>query len=87
MSKWDHPNVQTNMGFLVLFHNVHKKVIFCWLPSHMGIDGNERTDYAAKAALGKDVSECLISYTDAYQYIAICGNANGTRLLTTKQNP
>ena len=33
----------------------------------MGIYGNERADSAAKAALQKDVSECLISYTDAYQ--------------------
>ena len=36
----------------------------------MGIAGNERADNAAKAALGEDVSECLISYTDAYQYIS-----------------
>ena len=35
----------------------------------MGISGNERADSAAKAALQKDVSECFISYTDAYQYI------------------
>ena len=39
-------------------------------PSHMGISGNERADSAAKAALQKDVSECLISYNDAYQYIS-----------------
>ena len=36
----------------------------------MGISGNERADSAAKAALQKVVSECLISYTDAYQYIS-----------------
>ena len=35
----------------------------------MGISGNERADSAAKAALQKDVSDCLISYTDAYQYV------------------
>ena len=35
----------------------------------MGIAGNERAYNAAKAALRKDVSECLISYTDAYQYV------------------
>ena len=34
----------------------------------MGISANERTDCSAKAALQKDVSEWLISYTDAYQY-------------------
>ena len=36
----------------------------------MGISGNERADSAVKAALQKVVSECLISYTDANQYIS-----------------
>ena len=35
----------------------------------MGISGNERADSAAKAALQKDGSNCLIAYTDTYQYI------------------
>ena len=48
-------------------------VIFCWFPSHMGISGNKCADSSAKSALQKDVSECLILYTDAYQYIkSIC---------------
>ena len=64
LSKWDHPTVQAIMRFLVFLHTVHKTVIFCWLPSHIGISGNERADSAAKAALQKDVSNCLISYTD-----------------------
>ena len=38
----------------------------------MGISGNERADSAAKAALQKDVSNCLISYTDTHQYINQC---------------
>ena len=52
--KWDHPTVQTILIFLVLIHTV-----FCWLPSHMGITGNEISNSAAKAALQKNVSECL----------------------------
>ena len=36
----------------------------------MGISGNERADSAAKAALQKDVSNCLSSYNDSYQYIS-----------------
>ena len=67
---WDHPTVQTIMRFLVFLHTIHKTVIFCWLPSHMEISGNERADAAANAALQKVVSECLISYTDAYQCIS-----------------
>ena len=31
---------------------------------------NERADKAAKEALSKDVTECLVSYTDARQYIS-----------------
>ena len=70
MSKWDHSTVQIIMRFLVFLHTVHKTVIFCWLPGHMGISGNERADSAAKAALQKDVSNRLISCIDAYQYIS-----------------
>ena len=70
LSKWDHPTVQIIMRFSVFLHTVHKTVIFYWLPSNMGISGNERADSAAKAALQNDVSDCLISYTDAYQYIS-----------------
>ena len=60
----------------------------------MEISGSEHADSAANAALQKDVSDCLISYTDAYQYISqyvhnLC-QSEWTRLLTTSfmlQNP
>ena len=35
----------------------------------MGITGNERADSAANVSLQKNVSECLISYTNAYEYL------------------
>ena len=44
-------------------------LFFIGCPVIIGISGNERTDSVAFAALQEDVSECLISYTDAYQYI------------------
>ena len=66
LSMWDHPTVQTIMRFFSFLAYCTKTVIFCWIPSHMGISGNERADSAAKAALQKDVSNCLISYTDTY---------------------
>ena len=57
----------------------------------MGISGNKHADSAAKATLQKDVSNCLISHTDTYQYISQYvrdmwrreWDVNGTRLLTT----
>ena len=31
--------------------NHNKMVIFCWIPSHIGIQGNDEADSLAKAAL------------------------------------
>ena len=62
--------VQTIIRLLVFLHNVQNNVIFCCLLSHMGITRNKRADSASKAAQQKDVLECLISYTDTYQYIS-----------------
>ena len=55
--KWDHPTVQTIMRFIVFIHTVQ-------------ITGNKRADSPTKAALQQVVSECLISYTNACQYIS-----------------
>ena len=42
-----------------------KIVEFCWVPSHIGIQGNEKADQAAKNAVSDpDVSGILIPYTD-----------------------
>ena len=66
LSKWVHPSVLFILKFLIDFHAKHKTVVFCWLPSHMGISGNEKAD---AAALEKEISECLLPYSDSRQYI------------------
>ena len=43
----------------------HKNIVFfCWVPSHIGIQGNERADVLAKAALDKTKQFYYIPYTD-----------------------
>ena len=52
----------------VLEHISHlvpfKRIVFCWLPSHIGIRGNEKADETAKSALFLPKSNNKVSYTD-----------------------
>ena len=41
-----------------------KELLFCWVPSHCGIPGNEQADQSAKEALNKSVFPFDIPYTD-----------------------
>ena len=71
--------------------NLGKVIEFCWVPSHIGINGNEMADKAAKAALNHDVPVHFnIPYTDRFpqvkQYVNSCwqmfwtNNCNGQKL-------
>lgn len=57
----------------VLIRNMFRKydylfrsldIIICWIPSHIGIPGNEKVDKAAKLALSLDITNIKIPYTD-----------------------
>ena len=39
-------------------------IVFCWLPSHVGISGNEETDKAAKDALSLEVLSFKVPFSD-----------------------
>ena len=56
------------MRDILSLHNklIYHNVVFCWLPSHMGIRGNSKADAAAKSALNSDhISSTKVPYTDS----------------------
>ena len=61
-----HYLVRKIQDWLVLLHNRKKvRVNFCWVPSHVGVDGNERADIMAKAATRlQAVSKVEVAFED-----------------------
>jgi len=58
-----HPLVLNTITLLSKL-NHEKNITYCWIPSHIGIKGNETADYFAKQALNKDITEYPVPYTD-----------------------
>ena len=54
-----------NMHLLWSLSDKGTRVRFCWVPSHCGIDGNERVDRLARETLDQDINTLAnIHYTD-----------------------
>ena len=46
-----------------------KEILFCWLPSHVGIKGNEAADVKAKASFDLEISNFKLSCSDFKPYV------------------
>ena len=59
--------IQFEMQQLLIKHNElssNKNIIFCWLPSHVSIPGNEEADSVAKSSLDLNESKSKVPHSD-----------------------
>ena len=63
--------IVSNILHMCHYLSGHKDIIFCWVPSHIGIQGNERANFLAKAALDKPKQSYDIPYTDFKYNISV----------------
>ena len=61
----DHPNPLIKQFFRKYLSLCRSKtIIFCWIPSHINIEGNEMADQEAKDALNMYIANIKIPFTD-----------------------
>ena len=58
------------LDLIYCIHQKKKSVVFCWVPGHVGIRGNELADQAAKRALNRRVSPAFrLPYQDLFPVV------------------
>ena len=91
----EHKNIQNPivLDIMTQLHNLTLKgmiVVFCWVPSHVDIPGNEKADKAAKAALELEVSQSEIPHSDfkplIYKAIQLQWQLDWNELVDNKLN-
>ena len=62
--KLEHPLIGTVIRKCVFLNVLKIYIVLCWVPSHTGIKGNEKADFAAKSALDLPRIKVGVPYTD-----------------------
>ena len=62
--KLEHPMIGMVIRMCFFLNFAKKDIVFCWVPSHNGIKGNEKADFAAKSALDLPRAKVGVPYTD-----------------------
>ena len=62
--KLEHPLIGMVIRKCVFLNIAKKDIVFCWVPSHTGIRGNEKADSAAKSALDLPRDKVGVPYND-----------------------
>jgi len=62
--KTDHPGILELLERYSRLAQVGKSIVLAWIPSHVGIRGNEKVDALAKDALNLNITNMKIPYTD-----------------------
>ena len=70
-SKYDHPYIVELLHTYTCLCSQNKSVILAWIPSHVGIGGNEEVDMLAMEALGLNITPLKIPFTDLKRNINI----------------
>ena len=69
----DHRNPLIQQIFRKYYLSSFKEIVFCWLPSHTNIRGNELADLEAKSALSLSITNLRIPHSDfksnIHQYV------------------
>jgi len=64
-----HPLVRQIFIWIILCHRRGHQINFCWVPTHVSVEGNERADEVAKAASLRPPHACSLPFTDLFPSI------------------